>query len=470
MDQRSAPDKSRPALLAYSVVAVYAVFGGLWILLSDRLLWTLAPGAEMYGRLQTYKGWFYVAVTAVLLYLLIRTAMESLRRSEEERLEAERRLLHAQKTELIGRLAAGVAHDFNNILTAIMGLAQMSAASLSKDDQRRSDMEDIVKFTERAGGITAQLLAFGRRQMAQPRALNTGLLVRDAAKMLRRAAGDLSGVEFDLADGLWQVKADPGQLQQVLMNLTVNARDAMPNGGRITVAAANTAPAAELPGAWGPIPPGEYVRLSVRDEGQGMDAAVLEKIFDPFFTTKEAGKGTGLGLAVVRGIVEKSGGHMAVESAPGSGSVFSVYLPRYTGPEALEASRPSENAPLGGSETILLADGQPDLMPVLRREMENKGYSVLCAAGKDEALEAASEDGLRIDLLVTDSLPANGGGALADEIRKLHPDLKVLYISGRSEQAEAAELPPGQAFLPKPFSQAELLRKVRETLDSRPAR
>lgn len=467
MGSREKEQRNVPAVLAYSIVGAYAVFGGLWILLSDRILGVLAPDPAAYANFQTYKGWFYVAVTAALLYLLLRLALGAISRLEEARLKTERELLQAQKMELVGRLAGGVAHDFNNVLTAIMGLAQMSASSLPKDDQRRADMEDILKFAERAGAITAQMLAFSRRQIVQPRPLELPAVARDAAKMLRRAVGELVSVDFDLEEAPWPVMADPGQLQQVLMNLAVNARDAMPAGGRLTVSVRNSALTAPLADAWGTAPAGDYALLTVADEGCGMDGATLASIFEPFFTTKAQGKGTGLGLSVVRNIVDGLGGHITVVSRPGKGSVFSVYLPRYTGPMPAETAGGSRPSPLGGSETVLLVDDQPEVLPVLRRMLESKGYAVICAGGFEEAVELAAAAESGIDLLVTDSeLPDGTGPDLAAEVKHLRPGTRTLFISGRADSREVRErvIAPGLPFLPKPFTPDTLLAKVRETL------
>lgn len=467
MEANDKPSGNAPALLAYSVVGAYALFGGLWIVLSDRLLDRLVTDRALNLAMQTYKGWFYVAVTAVLLYLLIRMALENLRRLEEEKLRAERELMQSQKMELVGRLASGVAHDFNNILTAIMGLAQMSALSLPKGDQHRADMEDILKFAESAGAITAQLLAFSRKQIPQPLPLDIGVLARDTAKMLRRVAGEAVELEYNLRENLWPVRVDPLHLQQVLMNLIVNARDAMPAGGKVTVGAENVSLAAPMPARGGEIPAGDHVLLTVRDEGRGIAAELLDKVFEPFFTTKEPGKGTGLGLSVVRSIVEQTGGRIDVVSRKNEGADFRIYLPRYVGAEKCGLCAEKGSPPLGGSETVLLVDDQADILPVLRRMLESEGYNVLCARNYSEAMGLLKAGNKRIDLLVTDSImPGKTGADLAAAVKELQPDSMVLYISGMADSAEVRDrvIARGEPFLPKPFTQEALLTKVRETL------
>lgn len=469
MSKPAGPDQDNPDFLAYKIVGIYAVFGGLWILLSDRLLWASVTDPYWNHALQTYKGWFYVAVTAALLYLLIRNSLARMKSLEEERRGAELKLLQAQKMELVGRLAGGVAHDFNNILTAIMGLAQMTAPTLDKNDPRRADMEDIVKFSERAAAITRQLLAFSRKQISQPRQLDLGAHIKCAEKMLRRAAGKIVEIEVQVAGDLWTVMADPCQLDQVLLNLVVNARDAMPRGGKLMISAGNSV--IKEPPAPGPAdtPPGSYVMLKARDNGCGMDQAVLARIFEPFFTTKQPGKGTGLGLAVVQGIVEQAGGRIAVESRPGDGTVFRIYLPKYSGPAQARAQAAAQEQACGGKETILLVDDQPEIMQVMRRVLELQGYTVLCAGSYKEALAQAVAARSPVEILVTDVLLAGSNGPeLADELAGLYPGIKVLFISGEAADPAVQDriLSLDRPFLPKPFTPEAFLVKVRQTLDS----
>jgi len=435
------PGRGAADLLAWKITGLYAVFGGLWILLTDLLLWSLAKDQHWAQTMQTYKGWFYVAVTAVFLYFLLKSSLARIKRLEESRRGAELKFLQAQKMELVGRLAGGVAHDFNNVLTAIMGLSQMTMRSMDASDPRRADMEDILKFSGRAAAITNQLLAFSRKQYLQPRRLDLGEHIKGAEKMLRRATGETVAVEFSLAGGLWQVLADPCQVDQVLLNLAVNARDALPQGGKLLISAANLAPEEARPADAADLPPGAYVALTARDNGCGMDQATLERIFEPFFTTKEPGKGTGLGLSVVHGIVEQAGGRITVESRPGEGAVFRIYLPKYSGREPIPESAPAPEPPAGGRETLLLVDDQPEILKVMARILEGQGYAVLRAGSYEEALSLAAAPGRRVELLVTDTLlKGKNGPDLAERLAGLYPGLKALFVSGHSEDPAVSRL------------------------------
>ncbi|MDT8287649.1 MAG: ATP-binding protein, partial [Elusimicrobiales bacterium] len=310
---------------AAKVVGAYALFGGLWILFSDRLLLSLSPDPAFYHSFQTYKGWFYVGATAILLYFLILRSMERTRRLEEEKRQSELKLLQAQKMEIVGRLAGGITHDFNNILTAIMSLSQLTAKNLPEGDPRRADVEDITRFSEKAAAITRQLLVFSRKRESQPRPLDPGETLRNAGSMLRRASGEKIKLGISAGPGLRPISADPGQLEQALMNLAVNARDAMPEGGTLELSAVNVELKEPLAAIERELPPGDYVALSARDSGVGMDRATMERLFEPFFTTKE--QGTGLGLAIVNRIVTVYGGTLNVDSVPGRGTLFTVKLP-----------------------------------------------------------------------------------------------------------------------------------------------
>jgi signal transduction histidine kinase len=461
--------RDNPGFLAYKIVGLYALFGGLWILLSDRLLWAMVTDPYWNRALQTYKGWFYVAVTAVFLYLLIRQALARMKRLEAARLSAEQKFLQAQKMELVGRLASGVAHDFNNVLTAIMGLAQMTRETMPENDPRSADIDDILKFSERAAAITAQLLAFSRKQFSQPRPLDLAAQIKNAEKMLRRATGEAVEIEIKLAAGMWRVMADPCQMDQVLLNLAVNARDSMPQGGKLSLTAANTALEKALSSLEGGLPPGEYVTITIRDSGSGMDQATLARIFEPFFTTKEPGKGTGLGLSVVHGIVAQAGGSITVESRPGEGTAFCIYLPKYSGLEPAPAPEPVKELSAGGKETILLVDDQPEILQVMRRILEGRGYAVLGAGSYEEALAQAAAAKSGVGILVTDTvLHGKNGPDLADRLIEMSPDLKVLFISGQAADPAVQDriLIRHRPFLAKPFTPEALLTKVRQTLDS----
>lgn len=398
-----------------------------------------------------------------------RPAVVGMLLDQTERNLLQKEFLHAQKMELVGRLAGGVAHDFNNILTAIMGLSQMTAASLPKEDQRRADVEEIFKCSQRAAALTRQLLTFSRKQLIQPRLLDLNALIDDAQKMLRRAAGEGVALELCLAESLRKIKADPGQIEQVLMNLVVNARDAMPRGGTISVTTSNVDVPRPLPLNGRQMPAGAYVLLTIRDTGQGMEEDTLAHIFEPFFTTKEPGKGTGLGLSVVQSIVEQGGGRVAVESRPGEGTLFRIYLPKAPEPEAAAAAPTQPHPDRRGSETILLVDDEREVRQVLRRVLEGHGYTVLCAEGYDDAVSAAERRQDKIDLLVTDTLmPGKGGPDLAEKMKSLHPEAKVLFISGHSEEGVVRSriIDQNQPFLPKPFTFEAFLDKVRATIDA----
>lgn len=395
-------------------------------------------------------------------------------RDVTDRRMLEEQVILAQKMEAIGRLAGGVAHDFNNILTAIGGYTDLLLADLPPDDQRRRDVEEIHQAAQRAASLTRQLLAFSRRQVLQPKVINLNSLVPDIEKMLRRLIGEDILFATVLHPRLGNVRADPGQLEQVIVNLVVNARDAMPKGGRITIETRNVeldeSYAADHPG----VTPGRYVMLAVTDTGVGMDDETKARIFEPFFTTKVRGKGTGLGLATVYGIVQQTGGHIWPYSEPGKGTTMRVYLPRVDEP-ADPLERPGE-APLEllrGSETILLVEDEVPVRSVTRQLLERNGYTVLEAADGPAALALidGGSGGRHIDLLLTDVImPGMSGRELAVELRARRPDLRVLYMSGYTDDAVVRHgmLEPGLAYLEKPFRPATLLRKVREVLQQEP--
>jgi PAS domain S-box-containing protein len=389
-----------------------------------------------------------------------------------ERRQLEEQLFQAQKMEAIGRLAGGVAHDFNNLMTVITGYADRLLRRMSPDDPSRKEIESIRKSGEQAVALTRQLLAFGRKQVLQPRVLDLNALIREYAAMLPRLLGEDIDVTLELDSGLGRIKADPVQIQQVLMNLAVNARDAMPDGGGLTVETANT----ELPPAGRTsyvAPAGHYVMLAVRDTGCGMDVQTRERIFEPFFTTKEVGTGSGLGLSTVYGIVRQSGGDIRVYSTPGQGTSFIVYLPRVEEPlPEQKEPRPSESEVEHGSETILLVEDEKSLRELAKIELEELGYSVLEAGSVGEGLAVSEAHEGTIHLLLTDVvLPGLSGSRLREILERRRPDIKVLYISGHTERhvVRHGVLEPGIPFLEKPFTFEGLAAKIREVLDS-PAR
>jgi two-component system cell cycle sensor histidine kinase/response regulator CckA len=394
--------------------------------------------------------------------------VQGIARDVSDRRELEEQLRQAQKMEAVGQLAGGVAHDFNNLLTAIIGYGEVARARSEPDGKLRESIEQIALAAERATGLTRQLLAFSRKQILQPKVLKLDELVSEMDPMLRRLIDADVEIVTTYRSGLGWVQADPGQLSQVLVNLVVNARDAMPAGGRITIETENAdveEPTAS--GAGGE--PGRYVVLSVTDTGEGMGDEVKARLFEPFFTTKEQGKGTGLGLATTYGIVRQSGGFITVESEPGQGAAFRVYLPRHE-VEADDAEV-VEDAPapvLRGSETVLLVEDEDIVRGLVTEILETAGYTVLGAADGNEALELAERYQGPIHLLLTDVvMPKMSGRDLAERLIAAHGETKVLYTSGYTDTAivDRGVLQPGTEFLQKPFSFAALTQKVRHVLD-----
>jgi two-component system, cell cycle sensor histidine kinase and response regulator CckA len=382
-----------------------------------------------------------------------------------ERRRLEEQLRQSQKMEAIGRLAGGIAHDFNNLLTAINGYADFLALDLAEDDPRRADVQEIRNAGGRAASLTRQLLAFSRRQVLQPVVLDLNAVVVGLAPMLRRLIGEQIDFRAVRAPHLGHVQADPAQIEQVILNLALNARDAMPHGGAMTISTANVELNAEDVRARPAVSPGSYVMLEVSDTGVGMDAETVARVFEPFFTTKELGEGTGLGLATVDGIVAQSGGHVVAQSEPGRGSVFRVYLPCVAAPLG-PRSDTAPGAAEGGTETLLLVEDEAAVRLFAARILRSLGYSVLVAGNATEALAIASA-APAIDLLVTDvMLPGLNGPALAARLRERRPNLPTLYVSGYAEEAIVHQglLESGVAFLGKPFTNDALARAIRDAL------
>ena len=381
----------------------------------------------------------------------------------------ERQLRMAQKMEAVGRLSGGIAHDFNNLLGVIIGYSQVLKRTLPPGSAFLEHAEEIEKAGQRAASLTRQLLAFSRQQVLAPAVLNLNSLISEMEKMLPRLIGEDIEIVIALDPAIGRVKADHGQLEQVVMNLAVNARDAMPDGGKVVITTAN----AVLDETWTRSHPGskagDFVMLSVADTGTGIDSETLAHIFEPFFTTKERGKGTGLGLATVYGVVKQSGGYVWVESALGKGTAFQIYLPRI---EEL-VSVPEPVAPIveafRGAETILLVEDADALRKLTHMLLEQHGYHVLVAANGAAALQLVEQKPERIDLLLTDVImPGLNGRALAERLEILQPSLKVLYMSGYTDDAivNHGVLESGTQLLHKPFSEESLIRKVREVLDA----
>jgi PAS domain S-box-containing protein len=401
------------------------------------------------------------------------TGVLGIARDITERKQLEEQLRQAQKMEAVGRLAGGVAHDFNNILTAINGYSELLAKGMDERDPHHRYVEEISKAGNRAASLTRQLLAFSRKQVLQPLVLDLNTAVADIEKMLRRLIGEHIELKTVRQDGLGFVKADPGQMEQVLLNLTINARDAMPDGGTLTIETANVTLDQDSARLDADIKPGDYVMLAISDTGIGMTEEVKRHLFEPFFTTKAKGKGTGLGLATCFGIVKQSGGHITVESQPGKGATFRIYLHRVgeTVPGIPASSPNATTLPRARNETVLLVEDEPSVRRLASLELRELGYNVMEAAGGDEALELARQrDTEGVDLLLTDVvMPQMSGKELADKIRAAHPRTKVLFISGYTDDVLGQKDITNRdaALLQKPFNRSALAHKVREVLDGR---
>ncbi|WP_445502824.1 cell cycle histidine kinase CckA [Microvirga sp. G4-2] len=387
--------------------------------------------------------------------------------------KVEEQLAQSQKMNAVGQLAGGVAHDFNNVLQAIIGYSDLLLANHRPTDPSFQDIMQIKQNANRAASLVRQLLAFSRRQTLRPEVLNLNDRLYDLSMLLKRLLGER--VELDLSHGrdLWFVKADVNQFEQVVVNLAVNARDAMPDGGKLAIRTANVSAQEAARLNVSAMPPADYVLVEVSDTGIGMTSEVLDKIFEPFFTTKEVGKGTGLGLSTVFGIVKQSGGYIDVNSKPGQGTTFSIYLPRHIpdiqeAPEEAKADAPKKPAAdMTGQGTILLVEDEDPVRAVNARALSARGYTVLEAASGIEALEIIQERGAPVDLVVSDVvMPEMDGPTLLGELRKLYPDLKVIFVSGYAEEAFRKNLPEGEDFnfLPKPFSLRQLVETVKQVI------
>jgi PAS domain S-box-containing protein len=385
---------------------------------------------------------------------------------EHEKLSAQ--LLQAQKMESIGRLAGGVAHDFNNKLGVILGFVQMILTDMEPENPIYEDLEEVQNAAKGAGDLTRQLLAFARKQTIAPRELDVNETLEGMFKMLGRLIGEDIDLAYHPHTNLWSVKMDPVQIDQILANLAVNARDAIGGVGKITIETKNAvlddAYCAEHMGSV----PGEFVMLTVSDNGCGMDKTTVDQIFEPFFSTKEVGKGTGLGLSTVYGIVKQNNGFISVYSEPNEGTTFKIYMPRYQGGPSLKTLTGSEEVPKGDGETILLVEDDAGILRMARMMLERLGYAVLTANSPHEAMEIAGEHSGRIHLLMTDVvMPQMNGKDLAEQVMKIRPETKTLFMSGYTANAIAHQgiLDEGVNFIEKPFMSDSLARKVREVLD-----
>ncbi|MFH1811404.1 MAG: PAS domain S-box protein [Pseudomonadota bacterium] len=395
--------------------------------------------------------------------------ISELKRAQQRRAELEEKLRVSQKMEAIGQLAGGVAHDFNNMLAVILNYSSLVLEALGEEHPARADLLEVQQSGQRAAALTHQLLAFGRKQLMQPVALDLNAVVGEMESMLRRLIGENIALNKQLAPDLGLVKADPSQLEQVIMNLVINARDAMPGGGALTIETANV----DLDEAYAErhvgVRPGPHVMFAVSDTGCGMSSEVKQRLFEPFFTTKGQGKGTGLGLPTVYGIVKQSGGAIWVYSEPGQGSTFKIYLPREL--HATVAAAPSKplGKAAGGSETVLVVEDEPAVCRVAKRILRTAGYSVLTAAGGPEALQTAAAHDGDIHLVLTDVvMPGMSGRVFFEQFAKIRPTSRVLYMSGYTDDAivQHGMLDAGTAFISKPFNADDLGRKVREVLDA----
>jgi two-component system cell cycle sensor histidine kinase/response regulator CckA len=405
--------------------------------------------------------------------IAIRSIVEDIterRRTEEALRKSEEQLRQWQRVEAIGRLAGGVAHDFNNLLMTIKGCSELLLGAFDRRDPRREEVEEILKAADRATALTRQLLAFGRRQVLQPQILDLNAVVMNMDKMLRRLIGEDIQLITSLEPEVWSVKVDPGMIEQVVMNLAVNSRDAMPSGGKLTIETTNVIHDEEYASHHVSVKPGYYVMLAISDTGCGMDKETQSHLFEPFFTTKDTGKGSGLGLSTVYGIIKQSGGNIWAYSEPGLGTTFKIYLPRVERAAKGYKPRlkPKEVGAPGGTETILLVEDEEAVRTMVSKILQNKGYTVLEARHGNEAIEVSERYEGSINLMVTDVImPQMSGRELAERMASMRPEMHVLYMSGYPDNTivQHGVLEPGTAFLQKPFTINALELKVREILD-----
>lgn len=447
-----------------------------------RKLWeTITSGREWHGELINRKKngdlfWERASISAIrdasgtiTHFVGVKEDISEQRQAEENHKQAMNQLRQAQKMEAIGQLAGGIAHDFNNLLTVINGYSTLLLHEMPADDPFRAEVEQILKAGERAADLTHQLLAFSRRQMLEPKVINVNHLVKNLEKMLKRLIRENIVMETRLSDKLGVVKADPGQVEQIIMNLLVNARDALENGGTITIETGDVeldkAFVAENAGAV----EGSYVMLAVHDNGVGMTAETRRKIFEPFFTTKGQGKGTGLGLATVYGIVKQSGGYIQVLSEPGKGSSFRVFFPRIEAEMVHEESCARSQGPRG-TETILVVEDEAGVLNLTVSTLKRSGYEVLPARSPSEAYEIFAGNHQRIDLVLSDVImPEKNGPTMVREFRETRPDLKIIFMSGYTDDTISSQEMTDErtAFISKPFTPDLLVGRVRDVLEGR---
>ncbi|MGH9715602.1 MAG: ATP-binding protein [Candidatus Acidiferrales bacterium] len=462
-------------LLGLGLIAVLAG-GALAFLISGAFTRPLARLAEGVTALESGDFTYPLRAHGADEVAQVTRAFERMRRAlknnEAKRQELETQLRQSQRMEAMGRLAGGVAHDFNNLLTIIKGYSDLILDSMKPADTTFRHGQQISKAIDRATALTRQLLAFSRMQVLEPKVVDLNALVADMGKMLTRLIREDIAFSFAPGDALGRVKADPGQLEQVILNLTVNACDAMPRGGMLSIETRNAFVHEHLAQARPTIPAGQYVLVVVTDTGDGMDAETKARIFEPFFTTKEPGKGTGLGLATVYGVVKQSGGYIWVDSAPGEGAKFEIYLPRVN--EQVETA-PSTNDKIGtvrGVETVLIAEDESAVRELAREFLHSAGYNVLIAHDGNEAISMSKKFSATIHVLLTDVvMPGMRGPELAQKMKRLRPDIKVVYMSGYLDCTDRdGEFLDGDSFLQKPYSREELTRKIADAVGERPKR
>ena len=417
----------------------------------------------------TYKAPIFDEHGQVIGTVGIAHDITGLKEAEKERLTLETQLMQAQKMESIGRLAGGVAHDFNNMLTVIMGHAQLGQMKLDPTHPVYGDISEISKSAERSADLTKQLLAFARKQTVAPKVVNLNETVNSMLNMLQRLIGEDINLTWKPSSSLWTVKIDPSQIDQILANLCVNARDAISDTGKITIETENCSTNASYYISFEGAVPGEYVKLSVNDNGIGMDKAMLAHIFEPFYTTKEQGKGTGLGLATVYGIVKQNNGYIDVHSETGVGTTFTIYLPRYEGRATQSLKNGANESATKGNETILVVEDEPAILNMAKVMLTQLGYNVLVANTPGEAIQCSHEYVGEIDLLMTDVvMPEMNGRELAKNLLSIYPNIKRLFMSGYTADviAHHGVLDEGVHFIQKPFNMNVLAGKLREVLDS----
>ncbi|MCK5879858.1 MAG: PAS domain S-box protein, partial [Holophagae bacterium] len=436
---------------------------------------TLASGEAWSGRLVNRKkdGTLYTEETTISPVFDLSGKVVNyvgVKRDVTQELTMEEQFRQSQKMEAVGKLAGGVAHDFNNLLGVIMGYTELAQNQIGPDHGISKHLKAIERAAERSAGLTRQLLAFSRKQKLESKVINLNDLLKNLEKMLRRVIGE--DIEFMTAytDDLDKVEADPGQIEQIIMNLAVNARDAMPEGGKLTIESANVYLDERYARTHLGTIPGRYVMLAVLDTGSGMDEETRSRIFEPFFTTKEEGKGTGLGLSTVYGIVKQSGGHIWCYSEPDKGTTFEVYLPRTDAGLSRKKEGNAVKIAQGGSENILLVEDETEIRHLLKEMLKELNYNITVAENGIEALHLIEGKGFRPDLIITDVvMPHMGGKSLVDRVRKIVPDQKVLYMSGYTDHSavQNGALDPDIPFIQKPFNFPDIAEKIKQALSGK---